>query len=110
MGEVTEYRRENGLLVTYSKQADAVVEFGFSPNIAELELDGLRLFGCHPQVALRHLMDRDGRPLEYLGFAIFLGLGITLTGFHKPADSIAITCFVQGRWDDLRADMKQLQV
>jgi hypothetical protein len=95
-------------LVTYSSQVDAVVEFGFGANIAELEFDGLRLFGAPPLAVLRHLMDRDGRPLEYLGFAIFMELGITIAGFHKPADSIAVTCFERGRWDDVLNDMRPL--
>ena len=45
--------------------------------------------------------------MEYVGFIVFLGLGLTLTGFHDGNDSQrAVTAFARGRWDHLRSKLR----
>lgn len=106
LGERTEYRRDNGLLATYSKEG-GLVELGFSHNIAELQWDGKKLFTLPPDQAMRDLVQNDGKPYETVGFVVLLNLGVTLTGFHDEAlAQKAVTVFAKGRWDDEISNMK----
>lgn len=107
LGEITEYRRDGGLLATYAKDSDALVELGFSENILELQLDGKKLFATNEPETFSDLVRADGRPYETVGFIVLLELGITLTGFHNNSKAKkAVTVFVKGRWDDEIAEMK----
>lgn len=106
-GETTEYRRDNGLLITYDSGTNEVVEIGFSRNILELECEDIKIFAEPPQEVFKKLASLDGNPYESVGFIVLLKLGITLTGFHDDdINQRAVTAFTRGRWDDLMQDLK----
>lgn len=106
-GELTEYRRENGLLTTYDKNTHELVEIGLSRNILELEYQNSEIFSSPPMAILSELVKLDGRPYESLGFIVLLNLGITLTGFHDgDVNQKAVTVYAQGRCDDFLDELK----
>lgn len=106
-GELTEYRRANGLLMTYDKKTQELVEIGVSRNVLELKYGDCEIFTLPSMDVLRRLVKLDGNPYESVGFIVLLKLGITLTGFHEEAlDQKAVTIFAKGRWDDDLPDMK----
>lgn len=97
-GERSEYR--DGVNVCYSIDATKVVEIGFARSTEVLYKEH-RLFELPDPLAL--LIKDDPQPFEFLGFIIFLNLGITATGFHDQDESQkAITVFARGRWDEFR--------
>lgn len=106
-GELTEYRRENGLLTTYDKNTHKLIEIGFSKNILELEYANKKLFNEPPFTIFSELAKLDGNPYESLGFIVLLNLGMTLTGFHdEDVNQRAVTVFARGRWDDFLHELK----
>lgn len=110
LGERTEYRRDNGLLVTYSEN-QGVVEIGCSRNIIELEYDKNVIFAYSPLQVLKELVKIDRAPYEVVGFIVLLDLGMTLTGFHDGAtEQMAVTVFAKGRWDDELPNMKHFDI
>lgn len=109
--EIREYRRENGLQTVYSQETDKLVEIGLSRNIIELGFDGLQLFVEDPIVVLKHLVKLDPNPYELHGFVVFLGLGMTLTGFHDGTEEQkAITIFERGRWDAMKSSLRKFSL
>ncbi|MCY0916346.1 hypothetical protein [Massilia antarctica] len=110
-GELTEYRRENGLLTTYDRDTKKLIEIGFSRNILELEYVNKKLFTDPPFTIFSELIKLDGQPYESLGFIVLLNLGITLTGFHDgDVNQQAVTVFARGRWDDLLNELKPFAI
>ena len=109
LGEVKEYRRENGLITTYTKDTDDLIEIGFSSNITELQYKGRKLF-VEPALAIfDELIREDGLPYETVGFIVLLKLGMTVTGFHDGAEEQkAVTVFAQGRWNVEKDELKLL--
>lgn len=106
-GDFKQYRRDNGLITTYDRSTNKLVEIGFSQNITELEFENEKIFSVPPLDILCKLIKLDGAPYERLGFIVLLKLGVTLTGFHDGAtEQKAVTVFVHGRWDDQIAKMK----
>ena len=58
------------------------------------------LFLSPPENVLDLLRGLDSSPYLYLGFVVFLELGITLTGFHDAdEDQLAFSAFPRGAWD-----------
>jgi hypothetical protein len=95
-GEVQEYRGE--LAVRYD-DAFGVVELAFGPAL-DVTLQGRQLFADGDPVSV--LLAADPRPVECLGFLVFLSLGVTITGYHDgDVDQRALTVFRPGRWDAL---------
>jgi hypothetical protein len=105
--EIREERKAAALQAVFSADEGQLVELGFSPPIAELELDGVRLFSVPPDQALRHVIQRDPDPRIIHGFIVFLSLGITMTGFHNNDEAQkAVTIFAKGRWDSVKPKLK----
>jgi hypothetical protein len=108
-GERTEHREANGLVATFDKGADKLIEVGFSPNIAGLHYANWYLFIGNPRDTLHELAKYDTTIYEMLGFIIMLKLGITLTGFQTGEQSdMAVTVFAMGRWDSDIPKMRRI--
>ncbi|PHS00954.1 MAG: hypothetical protein COA78_23225 [Blastopirellula sp.] len=92
--------RRGPMNVRYSQDDGKVVEIGFDPT-AGLLFHGSNL--CNESSLVEFLLQFDPQPFEWVGFLIFLELGITATGFHDEDESQkAITVFRKGRWDEFR--------
>ncbi len=106
MQEIRERRRESALQAVYSANDKRLVELGFSSPISELRFDGVQLFSAKSDEALRHVIQHDGDPFVTHGFIVFLGLGITMTGFDDDDEAQkAVTVFEKGRWDAVKPRM-----
>jgi len=100
LGERDELRGK--ISVRYSSVDNKVVEIAFVPGVA-VSLHGCSLFEAQDLVDF--LLNLDPYPLEFVGFLIFLRLGITVTGFHDQDEAQkAITVFREGRWDEFRRE------
>jgi hypothetical protein len=56
------------------------------------------------------LRSYDPHPFEWVGFIIFLEIGIALTGYHDgDTAQRAMTIFPQGRWDAYRDQFSPFQ-
>jgi hypothetical protein len=72
---------------------------------------GINLFALDAPVVLKKLIEFDSEPMEYLGFLVFLKLGIQLTGFcDDDDDDKAAALFVRGRWDSRMSKMKKFKL
>jgi hypothetical protein len=90
--------------VRYAVEDGRVVEVGLVPP-AIATYKGHDVFASPD--SMRLLQADDPAPMEYMGFVVFLLLGITLTGFHDDDDSQrAVTAFARGRWDHLRSKLR----
>ncbi|ALU88907.1 hypothetical protein Hrubri_1702 [Herbaspirillum rubrisubalbicans M1] len=99
--ESTEYWSDNGLQLTFSDTGDGLLEIGLSPNLPNVQLNGLKLFEVPGAYAFKVLHDWDDAPLTIAGATIFLKLGLAAGGFlHDDDDDKAIAVFIKGRWDD----------
>jgi hypothetical protein len=98
-GERIEFRSVNyDIIVTYAKNSNTAVEFGFGKTAKGLSFKGQRLFVLPPLDVLNILINEDGLPYEVLGVIDFLGLGITASGFYDNDDSQkAVTVSENGR-------------
>ena len=94
-GEVEEDR--GNISIRYDDEG--VAEIAFSSGCF-LEYDGCNLNKLDNLV--QFLMKRDRKPFECLGFLIFKGLGLAISGYHDGDDEQkAITAFKRGRWDSM---------
>ncbi len=79
-------------------------EIGFKVNGAKVSICGVALEDgsrkLKPHISLKRF---DPEPKETEGGAlVFLGLGVSLTGYHTGNESDqAITCFRKGVWNEL---------
>lgn len=72
-----------------------------SPNLEDVQLNGLKLFEVPGVYAFKVLHDWDDATLTIAGVTIFLKLGLAAGGFLEDDDSDkAVTAFAEGRWDD----------
>jgi hypothetical protein len=93
--------------VRYDAQKETAVEIGLMAP-AQALYHGQDLLALRDPIGL--LQADDATPMEYVGFLIFLRLGLTLTGFHDDDESQkALTLFQAGRWDHLIQKMKPFQ-
>ncbi|ALU88906.1 hypothetical protein Hrubri_1701 [Herbaspirillum rubrisubalbicans M1] len=98
--ESREYWSENGLQLNFSDVGDGLVEIGLSPNLQNVQLNGLKLFEVPGAYAFKVLHDWDDAPLFKTGTSIFLKLGLAAGGFLYDDDSDkSVTAFARGRWD-----------
>jgi hypothetical protein len=87
--------------IGYCAEDGGVNEIVFSPG-ARLVFQGHDLFAADPLPILRQL---DDSPFEWVGFIIFLKLGIRVSGFHDNDESQkAIGVVRKGHWDEYVAD------
>jgi hypothetical protein len=106
LGERDEVRR--GLSVRYDKRLGRVAEIAIHKSEQAI-YRGIDLFRASDP--LRILAQDDPNPLESLGFVVFFGLGLALTGFHDNDESQkAVTAFSAGRWDAVRPSMTPVSV
>lgn len=88
----------------FSKESLQLVEVGLHPE-ASLIVHEINVF--EDPDAFSKILQTDPVVLEHLGFVVFFGLGLTLTGFHDSDESQkGATCFARGRWDHLRSSMR----
>ncbi|WP_044531016.1 hypothetical protein [Herbaspirillum sp. B65] len=103
--ESREYWSENGLQLTFSDAGDGLVEIGLSPNLPNVQLNGLKLFEVPGAYAFKVLHDWDDAPLSRTGTSVFLKLGLAAGGFlYDDDDTKSVTAFAKGRWDDLPSE------
>lgn len=85
-------------------------EFCLFPEKVRVVFDGIVLLGdggvTNPVPVL---LDRDPEPVESLGFLVFPGLGVNITGFHDGDESqLAFNVFRRGFWDDTLVRAKKV--
>ncbi|MBP1317044.1 hypothetical protein [Herbaspirillum sp. 1130] len=98
--ESRDYWNENGLQLTFSETDDGLLEIGLSPNLPNVQLNGLKLFEVPGAYAFKVLQDWDSAPLSKTGTSIFLKLALAAGGFLYEDDSDkSVTVFAKGRWD-----------
>jgi hypothetical protein len=87
--------------IAYSPdEHENLVHFGFGRQMVDLNYKNIFLFTEEAKIALQKLIDEDHQPFLYLGFVVFLNLGMTLTGFHdEDISQKAVTLFPHGAWD-----------
>lgn len=89
--------------------SDTVAEVGFVPRGLILRFMGTEIWNEQTITdPLPLFLQHDPAPLETFGFLVFLGLGLTVTGFHDgDTPQRAITVFRHGHWDDQLSDAKK---
>ncbi len=105
LGERDEQR--GGVNVRYSKTATSVVEVSLLPAM-QLLLDSRDLF--RERDPIQTILQYDPNPFEWVGFIIFLEIGLAITGYHDDdASQRAITAFCKGRWDPYRDQFSEFR-
>ena len=97
----THYWLESAVNIGFNNTG-ALMHFGFAPGPYRLQLDGVPVWDhdLHDDPNPK-LLKLDPSPIEYVGFLIFLELGVTTTGYHDGDDSQrALTAFRRGDYDD----------
>lgn len=85
-----------------------VNHIGGGKQATSASIRNVPLFLSPPEQVLELLRELDGSPYLYLGFVVFLELGITLTGFHDDdEDQLAFSAFPRGAWDHRIPKMKR---
>lgn len=88
--------------IGYCAEDGGVNELVFSPT-AKLLFQGHDLFASVDPLGI--LREFDNAPFEWVGFIIFLRLGIRVSGFHDNDESQkAIGIVSNGHWDEYVAD------
>lgn len=83
-----------------------VNHIGFGRQMQEVLFENANLFRDDPRDVLRALTLADRNPMIYLGFVVFLNLGVALTGFHdNDISQKAVSVFERGAWDKRLAKM-----
>lgn len=98
--ETKEFWSENGLQLTFSETGESLLEISLSPNLPDVQLNGLKLFEVPGAHAFKVLHEWDNAPLSIAGANIFLKLGLAAGGFLEEDDNDkSVTVFAKGRWD-----------
>ena len=86
--------------------AGMVNHIGFSPGGVDLAIDGRPIWSTEGQPDPNPiLLALDPEPLEFVGFWIFLAVGVTTTGYHDDdPGQRAVTVFPQGSKANLLAE------
>jgi hypothetical protein len=101
-GNRTELR--DSLSLSYHAKENTLVEAVFSPG-ARVLFHGCDLFSVENLIAF--LRKFDDAPQSWVGFVIFVNLGIRLSGFHDADESQkAIAVVEKGHWDDFIEDFE----
>jgi hypothetical protein len=85
-------------------------EFCLFPDRVRVSLDGVVLLGPGAVAdVVSALLARDPEPWEHVGFMIFPGLGVNITGFHDgDCSQLAFNVFRRGLWDSALADARKV--
>jgi hypothetical protein len=90
------------LTLGYSAEDELLMDAAFAP-MATVQFAGINIFS-HSN-AIEFLRSYDDSPFEWVGFIIFLKLGIRLSGFHDDDESQkAVGIVKQGYWDEYIED------
>jgi hypothetical protein len=90
---------------------EGVSHIGFGRQMQNIRFKGANIFLDDESVILAKLVAEDGNPFIYLGFIVFLNLGMTLTGFHDHnVLQKAMTMFPRGAWDKWRPKLKPFEL
>ena len=96
-----------GLTLGYSDDSVNLNHIGFGNGMKNIEFKGISLFSSAPETVISQLEKFDSNPFQYLGFLIFLEIGLSLTGFHDGDSSQkGASMFVDGAWEKRREKMK----
>ena len=87
--------------VGYTAQDPASLNhIGFGRQMIGVRYRNIMLLKENESTVLKKLYDEDSQAFIYLGFVIFINLGITLTGFHdEDVNQKAVAVFPHGIWD-----------
>lgn len=93
-----------GLTLGYDSKDNTLVEAVFSPG-AQVLFQGRELFSVEDPIEF--LRQFDPAPQLWVGFIIFVNLGIRLSGFHDDDESQkAIGVVKKGYWDEYIEDFE----
>lgn len=100
------------LNVGYSLGAmPAVNHVGGGRSLVQVEIATVKLFVEEPIAAIKRLFLLDASASTYLGFLVFLELGISLTGFHDDDENQkAFIAFARGSWDKRKMKLKKIDI
>jgi hypothetical protein len=99
LGQRVEFRSFMNVAYT-TDQPTRLCHLGFGRQMEMVTFGEINFFKDDAIKVLKKLIEIDDKPQIYLGFVVFLQLGITLTGFHDNDPSQkAVTVFEQGAWD-----------
>lgn len=99
LGKNGNLMESRGAISTIYSKEKRLQEVGFSRNYEELTYKNINILKDPRGEVLGKLLKLDAQVFESYGFLIFMGLGITLTGFHDSAeDDVAVTVFSKGVW------------
>ena len=91
-----------------SRSFPTLNHIGFGRQMVGLSYERMRLFTEKEENVLKFLVGKDNEPYLYMGFLVFLKIGISLTGFHdKDISQKAAVVFPKGVWDNRFSKMKR---
>ncbi|NWL79546.1 hypothetical protein DM872_22090 [Pseudomonas taiwanensis] len=94
----------------YSVSSEELAHIGLGRQMENVFLGSTNIFMDPAQNVLSDLTLLDDSPYIYLGYVVFLKLGISLTGFHDgDIDQKAISLFPKGAWDKRIPRMNKLK-
>ncbi len=94
----------------YSENDKTLCHIGFGRQMNEVKLNGINLFLDPPEDVLEKLKKLDAEPYIYMGFIVFMNIGLTLTGFHdENISQKAAALFPKGAWDKRLGKMKRFR-
>ena len=104
--ELVEFR--SAMNITYSKAPQhRVCHIGFGRQMEEVMFGETPVFRVNPDLVIKKIMELDPEPYLFVGFIIFLKLGITLTGFHDDdIDNKALAVFEHNEYEEYIHAMK----
>jgi hypothetical protein len=106
-GNRIEYRSDRTLSCIFDKTSGGLLELSCTSGKATLAIDGIEINNKNPAAVVEKLIQIDRRVFQGGGSIVFLGLGLSLTGFIPEDGEIqATSAFAGGRWDALIRSMK----
>ena len=93
--------------VRYSRVGGGAAELSLLPTETLLFHGANPLSGADP---VGVLVRADPNPFEWVGFVIFLAIGVAVTGYHDgDRPQRAVTAFAPGRWDAYRGQFTPMK-
>jgi hypothetical protein len=94
-----------------SEEPRILCHIGFGRQMSRVIFDNINFFEDDSNSVLRRLIIKDSAPMLYLGFLVFIKLGISLTGFHdQDISQKALSLFEEGAWDKRSSRMKEFHL
>jgi hypothetical protein len=99
LGQRVEFRSFMNFAFTNDTE-QKLCHIGLGRQMDLTSLNDWFVFTEEPRSVIKHLISMGDVPMLYMGFLVFLELGITLTGFHDDDEpQKALTLFPKGSWD-----------